>query len=281
MKKMLLFLLITFSLPHLIKAQSLVIRDDKGLVHETLIYDRFTLETSGYFIDMALLKQVISRVQEQVTKEAKNAYFNENNIIMPGTNGQTLDIDRFISTFKKHFYSKEEAQINIPMKTVFPRVDEELLAEISEKELTSYVTYYDVGHKERTHNIELATNAINNYVLFPDEEFSFNEIVGERTKERGYKKAPVIVKGELSEGIGGGICQVSSTLFNAVNLKGIEIIERYSHSREVPYVPPGQDAMVSWWGPDFVFKNKYRHPILIRAQATNGKLRIQIYSTSS
>ena len=196
MKKMLLFLLITFSLPHLIKAQSLVIRDDKGLVHETLIYDRFTLETSGYFIDMALLKQVISRVQEQVTKEAKNAYFNENNIIMPGTNGQTLDIDRFISTFKKHFYSKEEAQINIPMKTVFPRVDEELLAEISEKELTSYVTYYDVGHKERTHNIELATNAINNYVLFPDEEFSFNEIVGERTKERGYKKAPVIVKGE-------------------------------------------------------------------------------------
>lgn len=74
---------------------------------------------------------------------------------------------------------------------------------------------------------------------------------------------------------------MSSILFNAVNLKGIEIIERYSHSREVPYVPPGQDAMVSWWGPDFVFKNKYRQPIFIRAQATNGKVRIQIYSTSS
>src|SRR5699024_8549970 len=102
------------------------------------------------------------------------------------------------------------------------------------------------------------------------ETFSFNNVVGKRTKEKGYKKAPVIVKGELAEDIGGGICQVSSTLFNAVNLQGIEIVERYSHSREVPYVPPGKDATVSWWGPDFVFKNRYSHPVLIRAIVEKG-----------
>src|SRR5699024_7644450 len=105
----------------------------------------------------------------------------------------------------------------------------------------SYVTYFKETNKERSHNIRLSTEAINNHVVFPNDEFSFNEVVGERTKEKGYMKAPVIVKGELSEDIGGGICQVSSTLFNAVDLKGIQTVERYSHSRSVPYVPQGQD----------------------------------------
>ncbi|WP_052350123.1 VanW family protein [Virgibacillus sp. SK37] len=167
------------------------------------------------------------------------------------------------------------------MKKIYPRIDRSLLEEIRGKELGNYVTYYKENNKERSHNISLAANAINNYVLFPGETFSFNKVVGERTKEKGYKRAPVIVKGELAEDIGGGICQVSSTLFNAVDLKGIQIVERYAHSREVPYVPPGKDATVSWWGPDFVFKNMYNQPILIRASSKNGKMNIRVYSSES
>jgi len=279
MKKILLFLMLYLSLPQYIQAQTLIVSDDKGLVLETLVFDQFALDTtSGFFIDTFLLEQVTKRIQEQVYEEAKNAYFNEQNEIMPGTAGQRLDTDLFLLKFKEHFYTKKENQLKVPLKVVYPKVDVEFLAEISEKQLASYTTYYNESNKERSHNIVLATMAINNHVLFPGEEFSFNKIVGERTKDRGYKQAPVIVRGELSEGIGGGICQVSSTLFNAVNLKGIQIIERYSHSREVPYVPPGKDATVSWWGPDFVFKNNYKQPILIRARAANGQMSIQIYS---
>lgn len=92
-----------------------------------------------------------------------------------------------------------------------------------------------------------------------------------RTPDKGYMKAPVIVRGELSEGVGGGICQVSSTLFNAVDRAGLEIVQRYSHSRRVPYVPPGRDATVSWGGPDLRFQNKYNQPVLIRAKQHGGR----------
>ena len=91
--------------------------------------------------------------------------------------------------------------------------------------------------------------------------------------------AKIIVRGEFSEGIGGGICQISSTLFNAVDRAGLTIIERYSHSRSVPYVPHGRDATVNWGGPDFSFRNNYNQPILIRAQALPGRVYISISSS--
>ncbi|MNG07089.1 VanW like protein [compost metagenome] len=94
-------------------------------------------------------------------------------------------------------------------------------------------------------------------------------------------RAPVIVKGEVSEGIGGGICQISSTLFNAADRAGLQIVQRYSHSRNVPYVPPGRDATVSWYGPDFVFKNRYSQPILIRAFVYGGQVSISIFSSEA
>lgn len=96
-------------------------------------------------------------------------------------------------------------------------------------------------------------------------------MVGERISGKGYMPATVIVKGEFSEDFGGGICQVSSTLFNAVDNAGLKVVQRYSHSREVSYVPLKRDATVSWNGPDLIFKNEYNQPILIhiRKQSNN------------
>lgn len=119
-----------------------------------------------------------------------------------------------------YFYDNRPAEIEVPRLTVYPKVDSEVLADIRTQQIGRYVTYFNSFNKERSHNISLATEAINNHVVFPGETFSFNKVVGKRTAERGYLSAPVIVKGELAEGIGGGICQVSSTLFNAVDKAG-------------------------------------------------------------
>lgn len=141
------------------------------------------------------------------------------------------------------------------------------------------MTYFNSSNKSRSHNISLSAKAIDNHVVFPNETFSFNQVVGMRTRNKGYKSAPIIVKGELSEGVGGGICQVSSTLFNAVDRAGLQIVQRYSHTRSVPYVPPGRDATVSWGGPDFRFQNQYNQPILIRAKRYGGSMIITLYSS--
>ncbi|WP_164217955.1 VanW family protein [Virgibacillus sp. YIM 98842] len=234
------------------------------------------------FIDEGKLKQLVASLEKKVYIAPENARINETGEIIDGEPGTMLDKEEFHRTFREAFYSdQQEKVLDIPVKDVFPKVNRELLEDISSNKLGSYYTSFNQNNKERSHNISLAAEAINNYVVFPGESFSFNEVVGERTMEKGYKRAPVIVKGELAEDIGGGICQVSSTLFNAVDLKGIQIIERYAHSKEVPYVPPGKDAAVSWWGPDFVFKNIYNQPLLIRAAAKNGNLMVSIYSSDT
>ncbi|ASN07190.1 VanW family protein [Virgibacillus necropolis] len=255
---------------------------DQGEAVEKIELEQYGLSyLDNLFINQDKLKILLDELDKKISVEPKNATLNKTGEIVEGKPGIRLDKPKFQTLFSSSFYKDKPKKIEVPTKSNYPRVDTELLAEIKEKEIGHYVTYFKKGNKERSHNIKLATDAINNYVVFPGEKFSFNKIVGERTTEKGYKKAPVIVKGELAEDIGGGICQVSSTLYNAVSLKGIKIVERYSHSRSVPYVPPGRDATVSWWGPDFVFKNMYNQPILIRATSVDGKMDIGIFSSDA
>lgn len=271
-------LLFVIGFPINISADKLIISEDK--ISETVIRDQFSIEGTDHFlINWDKLNQLMDRLDEQIAKEATNATLNEQGDIVKEKLGYRLDRMKFITIFQNFFYEPTTRKIPVPKKNIYPKVDSELLSDIQAKELATYQTYFKASNKERTNNIKLAAKAINNHVVFPNDTFSFNQVVGQRTKEKGYMRAPVIVKGELSEDIGGGICQVSSTLFNAVNLRGIEIVERYSHSREVPYVPPGKDATVSWWGPDFVFKNKFTHPILIRAKAAGNAMVIKVFSS--
>ncbi|PAV28822.1 hypothetical protein CIL05_14440 [Virgibacillus profundi] len=254
--------------------------NDNKIMLDKLEIKQYSLPyMDGLFIDEKKLTFLMDILKEKIYKNPQNASLDKNGEIVKGKPGVTIDRDKFNVLFRKMFYSNSDMKLEVPKKLIYPRVDNALLEEIRAKELGSYVTYFKKSNLERSHNIALATEAINNYVVFPGETFSFNEIVGERTKEKGYKRAPVIVKGELAEDIGGGICQVSSTLFNAVDLKGIQIIERYEHSKRVPYVPPGRDATVSWWGPDFVFKNIYNQPVLVRAKSDHGKMLVSIYSS--
>ena len=137
--------------------------------------------------------------------------------------------------------------------------------------LGSYTTSYSTRQTNRCTNIRLAATAISGTVLQPGETFSFNTVVGRRTAARGYQVAHVYSGGKVEEGIGGGICQVSSTLFNAALLSNMTITARTSHGLPVSYLPAGRDATVSWGGPEFKFKNPYDFPVKITAGYDSGK----------
>jgi vancomycin resistance protein YoaR len=253
---------------------------NKGQPVSTVNREEFSTIITGFpIIDHEKYNHYLDSLEKYVYIEPKNAVIDRKGNIQPEQVGYKIYRKSFTEQFYQYYFDKGPARFEIPLLAVYPKVDSELLADLRSLRIGRYVTSFNVQNKTRTNNIKLAANAINNSVIFPGETFSFNKVVGKRTSQKGYLRAPIIIKGEISEDIGGGICQVSSTLFNAVDNAGLQIIQRFSHTREVPYIPPGRDATVSWYGPDFVFKNKYKQPILIQAKTLGNKLIIKVYSS--
>lgn len=133
------------------------------------------------------------------------------------------------------------------------------------------------GGRNRVNNINIATKAINGVIIRPGQEFSYNKVVGERNEENGFKEADSFLKGETVKTIGGGICQVSSTLFMEIKkFSKIVITEHHKHSREVKYGKNGADATVSWGTKDFKFKNELGYPIKIIAKVSEGRISVRL-----
>lgn len=142
--------------------------------------------------------------------------------------------------------------------------------------IASFTTYYAVEDRGRCANIALASKLLDGYAIRPFEEFSFNAAVGERTKKRGFKDAKIILSGEYVLGAGGGVCQVSTTLFNAAVRAGMKITERRPHSLRVGYVPPSTDAMVST-SSDLKFKNPFKYPVYLSVKVGEGSVTATFY----
>ncbi len=142
---------------------------------------------------------------------------------------------------------------------------------------SSFYTTYESSIDERKINIALAAKSLNGTLVDVGAEFSFNRTVGERTVKRGYKVAKIIVGGEFVDGVGGGVCQVSTTLYNAVLLAGLKITEYHAHSLPVSYVAPSFDAMVNSGSADLRFINDTFNPIVIYTHADGQKLTVEIY----
>lgn len=140
-----------------------------------------------------------------------------------------------------------------------------------------FFTSYPASTEERKHNIKTAAAALDKTFVDVGAEFSFNLTVGERTEARGYKKAKIISRGRFEDGFGGGVCQVSTTLYNAVLLAGLEVSEYHPHSLPVSYIAPSFDAMVSFGSADFKFCNNTHNPVIIKVYADNSIIKIQIY----
>lgn len=158
-----------------------------------------------------------------------------------------------------------EASQNPPQEEKQPETKQPVKESEKPKEETvaSYKTPIKDYKKERLTNIKVATKAINGKVINPGEEFSFNKIVGERTEKKGYKKAIIFVGEEKVEGIGGGICQISTTLFQVAKKAGMKITERHEHKAEVNYIKKGEDATVNYPDLDFRFVNTKDYPVKI------------------
>ena len=195
-------------------------------------------------------------------------------IIIDDKPGVSFDIDAVQSVIDQ----TPGDVITVPVTVTQANITtEKLQAQLFPDLLGTYSTRYNAGDVSRSHNVSLASQKINEVVLAPGEVFSYNDIVGPRTVARGFKIANVYVGNKVEPGIGGGICQVSSTLFNAVVLSDLDIVFRTNHSLPVTYVPLGRDATVSYGSIDFKFKNSTNHPIKIVASASGGTNKISIY----
>ncbi len=142
--------------------------------------------------------------------------------------------------------------------------------------LGSYTTRFGVWDKPRTKNIQLSANAIDYKIVKSGEVFSFNDVVGDRTAQKGYQESTVFIYDQKTKGIGGGVCQVSTTLYNTAMYAKMEIIERHTHKREIYYAPNGRDATVDYPTLDFKFKNNNAFDVQIRAYTFEDKLTVEI-----
>lgn len=142
--------------------------------------------------------------------------------------------------------------------------------------LATFTTRYDAGNSNRSTNLAIACKKINNYVLQPGETFSYNQTVGKRSIENGFREAHIFTSSGVEDGLGGGICQISSTLYNTVVLANLDIVERHNHSYGAGYVDPGRDATVSYGALDFKFKNPRKYPVKITAYINGGVATVSI-----
>ena len=222
-------------------------------------------------------ESVMKTIYKTLSKKGKNVTLDKNNDykIVAEQYGAKYDLDDSISAFNK---AKEGKEFEVKAKAIVPSITKEDLERNLFKDVLGEYTTTVNGSSVRKNNVRLAGEKCN-VILLPGEEFSYNQTVGKRTKENGFGEAGAYLNGETVQEVGGGVCQTSSTLYNAVVLANLEVTERTNHTYISSYVPIGRDATVSWGGPDFKFKNNRDYPIKIEASYAGGKLTCKIIGT--
>lgn len=197
--------------------------------------------------------------------------------ITDSVNGKRVDKNALYSDINEQFLTTNNISVNLSYIEEVPAITKEYNENLTKK-ISSFTTNVADSTGGRKHNVKRALDQFNGFILNPNEEVSFNEIIGEHTIENGYKTATIIYNGEFTDGIGGGICQASSTLYNALLLGGVEITEVHKHSLPVRYVPLALDAMVSEHTADLKFKNVSEYPIYIHTYSDANSVSVDLYS---
>ena len=219
----------------------------------------------------------MAKISEDIYTEPVNAIFvKEPFSLTKEINGVKLAISTEEAQSKVD--GEDKAEYSFPLTITKPEITiNDIGLEAFPYKVSTFSTNYNAGDVGRTNNLKIASTKTNNLVLMPGEIFSFNKVVGKRTVEEGYKDAKIYENGKVVDGLAGGICQVSSTLYDAALLANLEIVERYNHQFTTSYLPGGKDATVVYGIKDLKFKNNREYPIKIVTSIGGGTLTYSIY----
>jgi vancomycin resistance protein YoaR len=251
-----------------------------------------TAYSSTYSFDKAKFDNIVSEIYNEACAAPVDAgspgvgdpvfdfsarAFTKNGFV-PSVIGYTLDYDEFskqaAGKLNEAFLSQEGHKASLDA-TAEPILSQP--ADVSGYGLLGTYTTHTTNVANRNTNISLAASTLTNTVIAPGQTYSFNGSLGNTTAAKGYKVAGILVNGKPSQGIGGGICQVSSTMYNAVLEAGMKIVERHAHSAEVGYVPKGRDATVSYGSLDFKWMNNKSSNIYMVIAYNNRSLTVSVY----
>ena len=197
--------------------------------------------------------------------------------ISDSVNGKRVDKIALYNDINEQFLTSNNIRVDLKFKEEIPTITKEYNENLTKK-ISSFETNVSDSTGGRKHNVKRALSTFNGFILEPHTQVSFNEMIGEHTLENGYKTATIIYNGEFTDGIGGGICQASSTLYNALLKGGVEINEVHKHSLPVRYVPLGLDAMVAEHTADLKFTNTSDYPIYIHTYYDEDSVGVDLYS---
>lgn len=233
--------------------------------------------------DSDKVHNLIVKIKLSADKKVKNAqisYKSGKISILEDTTGYSMDIDTSRNLLENQLMERNFDNIILTLNEITPEITAEKINDI-DSVLSSFSTKFNTSDVDRSYNIKLACSRISGRIVMPGEVFSMNEALGPRTAENGYREAPVILKNELVKGTGGGVCQVTTTLYNAVLESCLKVVERSHHSMPLGYVQPGQDATIAEGSIDFRFRNSMDYPICINAEAVSNTLVIRILGNNS
>ncbi len=258
------------------------------------IFERFRLKDNNdknfemeFDYNPEVINKIISEMKNNYDQEPVNAEITMDKsgqfYVIPEKVGKKLDdvkLKEIVIASINTDFNEDKSVVEAPVIITSPEIREEVLKSVDTK-VAEATTSFKTSGEGRSTNVSVATKSLNKTLLMPGEQFSFNEVVGERTPERGYQTSKVIINNELVDGIGGGICQVSTTLYHAVMKMGLGFVERMNHTLPSSYSELGQDATVAWPYLDYKFINTFDYPVFIEAYTKNKQIFINIYSNSS
>ena len=248
---------------------------------KTMLNLNFSEEVAVNYLFPNLNKK-IQEIEKNIEKKAKNAKLSTNTnsskvfFIQKEVIGEKLDRISLYQDIARAYIMDKELQFNIPILYIEPEIKSSNFEKYTHLR-ADFSTDISRSSKDRKHNIKNALHSLNMVEIAPNGTFSFNKTVGRRTAQNGYRSAKIIVNNEFVDGLGGGVCQVSTTLYNSALLAGLDILEANKHSKQISYVKYGFDAMVNYGSSDLRLKNNTNEKIIIVTNFTNSRARIRIF----
>lgn len=236
-----------------------------------------------YSYDKEKMSQKLHDIAAQFNQEAKDSTVSRKSgqfVVTPEQTGRSMQVAETEQKAVAVLDTRKSGNVEISAETVHPKITAEDNSHVTDL-IGSYTTTYNGSDPNRNINLSVGSNYINGTMIAPSEVFSANAELGPQTYAGGYKDAAIYNNGKVEKGVAGGVCQVTTTLYNAVLMAELDVVERHPHSMTVGYVPLGRDAAVAGTYKDLKFKNNTEYPILVEAYASGGNLVMNIYGHES